>query len=83
MNLKVLYDEYAAILDSVSAEESYSGESLFIRGGKSNYIQPSDESTILSLFPSAKIKTIQKAGHWVHADAPKELLVEIDSFLSS
>jgi pimeloyl-ACP methyl ester carboxylesterase len=47
---------------------------LFIRGGKSNYLNAEDEPLICQLFPQAEIKTITEAGHWVHADRLEEFL---------
>jgi pimeloyl-ACP methyl ester carboxylesterase len=46
--------------------------SLFIRGELSNYILDTDIKEIESFFLDMSIKTIKKAGHWVHADAPEE-----------
>jgi pimeloyl-ACP methyl ester carboxylesterase len=46
---------------------------LFVRGGQSDYILEEDFPLIRRLFPVSLIKTIDPAGHWVHADAPKQL----------
>jgi esterase len=54
---------------------------LFLAGGRSNYILPSDHSSILIQFPLAKFQSIDNAGHWVHAEAPQEFLQMILSFL--
>lgn len=43
---------------------------LFIRGEKSEYIMPEDESDIAMMFPDSNVITIPDAGHWVHADQP-------------
>lgn len=45
-------------------------ESLFIRGGKSQYILAEDEADIRVQFPNSQIITIDGAGHWVHAEQP-------------
>jgi len=47
-------------------------ETLFIRGEKSNYISDTDISDIRTHFPDASFETIEGAGHWLHADKPKE-----------
>lgn len=47
---------------------SFSGDTLFIKGGNSDYILPEHQNTIKTLFPSAKAKIIQGAGHWLHAE---------------
>jgi pimeloyl-ACP methyl ester carboxylesterase len=54
---------------------------LFIRGGKSRYILPSDEPHIRELFPAAQIQSIAGASHWIHADQPEEFVRLVLDFL--
>ena len=61
--------------------KSVSLPTLFLAGGKSNYIVSADHSFIFSQFPLAKFQSIENAGHWVHAEAPQEFLQMILSFL--
>lgn len=82
INLPVLYKHYEDILAAVEGDHPFEGPSLFIRGGRSRHIQTGDEVMIQQLFPKAVIKTIEKAGHWVHADAPGELLSLLKEFLA-
>ena len=81
MNLPVIHQHYADILSAIEADEPYSGESLFIRGGKSDYIAPEGQPEIQALFPGAALQTVADAGHWIHADQPKELLDIVVPFL--
>lgn len=53
------------------ADQMFRGPSLFIRGAESNYIQDSDWKDIELAFPNAQLKTIEGAGHWLHADKPE------------
>jgi pimeloyl-ACP methyl ester carboxylesterase len=53
---------------------------LFIAGAKSNYILPSDEEQIKTLFPQSGILFFPNAGHWVHAEAPNELFEAVLKF---
>lgn len=55
---------------------------LFIRGGKSEYIQSSDERLILKLFPEAEIITLPEAGHWVHYQQPEAFVHIVRDFLN-
>lgn len=55
---------------------------LFVRGEKSNYINADDKKNIAQNYSNAKVVTIADAGHWVHADKPKELLNVVVEFLS-
>lgn len=59
----------------------FNGPVLFIRGEKSNYITPSDEPQIKKHFPKAEIETVPNAGHWVHAENPKEFMEVVMEFL--
>ena len=47
---------------------------LFIRGGKSGYITREDQPQIKEQFPNSRIETVAFAGHWVHAQAPDEVM---------
>lgn len=60
----------------------FDGPTLFVAGGKSGYITEEDEDKIYEHFPNAELETIDKAGHWVHAEAREEFAECIDRFLS-
>ena len=83
MNLPAIYKNYQNILATILTDEPYTGPSLFIRGGRSGYIQAEDESLIKSIFSETQIVTISEAGHWVHAEAPKALLSAFENFMVS
>lgn len=46
----------------------YLGQTLFIKGGDSDYILPEHKNAIAALLPNSKAKIIQGAGHWLHAE---------------
>ncbi|MEM1385163.1 MAG: alpha/beta fold hydrolase [Pseudomonadota bacterium] len=50
---------------------AYDGPTLFLRGGKSDYVPPDSEAKIRRLFPAAEIQTLEGAGHWLHAEQPE------------
>lgn len=81
MNLSVIYDSYQNILDNLDASDTFDGETLFIKGDKSDYIQNDDLSLLQTYFPEAKLKTVKDAGHWVHAEQPQALLEMVLAFL--
>jgi pimeloyl-ACP methyl ester carboxylesterase len=54
---------------------------LFIRGERSDYIQPQDETLIKRMFPKSMIKTVPNTGHWVQADNPDGFLNAVKDFL--
>lgn len=60
----------------------YEGNTLFIGGAKSDYIEKSDYPKILKLFPNAELKYIEGAGHWVHSEKPNDFLKLTLDFLN-
>ena len=80
MNIEVLIGRMSDVLSALPAGEVVK-ETLFIRGGLSNYILDEDIDAIENQFLNSNIITIDKAGHWVHAEAPEELTQSILSFL--
>jgi pimeloyl-ACP methyl ester carboxylesterase len=80
MNLPVLIDQYKEIL-AFPSNGLFEGPTLFLKGAKSDYILPSDEDNIFTLFPNAKIVSIKDAGHWVHAENPVDFIAETSIFL--
>lgn len=81
LNLEAINQSMDLIFDGIRSENQYEGPTLFIRGGRSDYILDSDIPLITSLFPEALIKTISGATHWLHAEAPKELCALLSEFL--
>ena len=82
LNLKVIADNVDIIEKTFSQEKkSVNTPTLFIRGEKSNYILDSDIAEIKKIFPHSEYKTIEAAGHWVHADKPSEFAEEIIKFI--
>lgn len=63
-------------------EVHYDRTTLFIAGEKSNYILEEDHELIKGVFSNADIVTVEKAGHWVHAENPNELGRVVLEFLS-
>jgi esterase len=60
----------------------FSGRTLFLRGEKSGYITETDKTDILKHFPSAEIKTVPDAGHWIHAENPSGFMNAALEFLN-
>lgn len=55
---------------------------LFLSGGASDYILPEHRAGIKHLFPSAKFAKIPGAGHWLHADKPREFEATVRAFFT-
>lgn len=71
-NVETLFKNYTLLNENLPVYSQFNGDTLFLKGEYSDYIIPSDESVIKAHFPKAIIKTIAKAGHWVHAENPEE-----------
>jgi pimeloyl-ACP methyl ester carboxylesterase len=70
INLAVLTEKISEVGRALGKDAVYKGESLFVRGELSGYIELLDEMGIKRQFPKAKIATVKKAGHWLHAENP-------------
>ena len=79
INLAVLEEKLPEVVQALTNEEVLI-ESLFISGGKSDYILLEDHNSIKKLFPLASFYSIEEAGHWLHAEAPEEFMEEVLSF---
>ncbi len=80
-NLSLIQDKLEEVSQTFPDHLRFEKPSLFIRGLKSDYIRPEDEALIHHYFPDAQITSIEKAGHWVHAEAPQEFLAALTSYL--
>jgi pimeloyl-ACP methyl ester carboxylesterase len=87
-NLKVITNE----IENVGQNVDHIGDAtpkdivcevptLFIRGGNSDYILDSDIELIHELFLASVLETIAGAGHWVHAEKPKEFFDSVLRFI--
>jgi esterase len=83
VNLPIIEKEIENIGEALSPDHEFSKPTLFIRGGKSRYILDEDLSLIKDIFPNSELKTIEKAGHWVQAEAPMEFLSLVEEFLKT
>ena len=82
MNLDAIQAHYDDITAVLPTNGTFEGPTLFIRGGKSEYILDADREEIRKRFPTAELVTIDGAGHWVHADAPEALAKVVVDFLT-
>ncbi|WP_130736916.1 alpha/beta fold hydrolase [Flavobacterium sp. J27] len=80
-NLKSLTKNIEEIGKELPAGLTFEKETLFLRGAQSNYIEDQDFETINILFPKNEIVTISNAGHWLHAENPKDFYNAVMNFL--
>ena len=82
LNLDVLEREMDKIVSFPKLSGKYEKASLFLSGALSNYIEFSHRPKITKLFSSAKFAIIKNAGHWLHAEKPREFETAVRSFLN-
>ncbi len=82
LNLDVLANEMDKIVGFPTVAGKFNGEILFLGGAQSDYIKQNDRPRIKALFPNAKFAKIPGAGHWLHAEKPREFEAAVRAFLS-
>ena len=80
-NLPVFNKKIEEIGKALPENAVFSKPTLFIRGGKSDYILNEDFENLKKHFPDSTIETIPDAGHWLHAENPKMFCKIASSFL--
>ena len=81
-NLKSLTENNFQIGSALPPFTSFEGETLFLKGGNSNYITERELPIIKTHFPDSKIVKISNVGHWLHAEKPLEFYDAVMGFLS-
>ena len=82
LNLDALEDQMERIVGwPADAGGRFDGPSLFLTGGASDYVRRQHRAVISALFPSAQFAEIAGAGHWLHAEKPRDTEAAIRSFL--
>jgi esterase len=80
-NLAAFNNNIAIIGTELPEGNTFENPTLFIRGGKSNYVLEADVTDIKKHFPNFQLKTISNVGHWLHAENPQLFFEETITFL--
>lgn len=81
MNLQAIRRNYDRVLEPVTADAPSTHPALFIRAGRSGYIDQDALPDIREYFARARLETILDAGHWIHAEKPDAFLQTVERFL--
>ncbi len=73
-------DDIVGWPDGVTGQ--FEGPTLFLSGASSDYVLPDHRPLIKALFPQARFAKIPQAGHWLHADKPREFEASLRAFFS-
>ena len=82
LNLAALDAEMERIIGWPGTAGQFAGPTLFVKGALSDYIRPEHRAAIMAQFPAAGFAEIAGAGHWLHADAPREFEAVVREFLA-
>lgn len=83
LNLDTLEAEMPRIMSFPDLGRRYDAPALFLSGAQSDYVQPAHRAQIKALFPNARFAKLKDAGHWLHAEKPREFEAALRSFLVS
>lgn len=82
LNLDVLEAYMHDIVGFPTVDNVFAGDTLFLSGARSDYVKPDYRITTKKLFPQAKFAKIPDAGHWLHAEKPREFEASVTAFLN-
>jgi pimeloyl-ACP methyl ester carboxylesterase len=81
-NLKSLTENNSEVGNALPPFTIFENETLFLKGENSDYITENEISIIEAHFTNTKIIEISNAGHWLHAENPKQFYAEVCEFLN-
>ena len=82
LNLDVLEDQMPLIVGWPATAGRFDGHTLFLTGALSHYVKPDYRDTIRGLFPKSHFAKLPGAGHWLHAERPREFEQAVQVFLN-
>lgn len=83
LNLDTLEAEMPKIIGWPDPPGQFGGPALFLTGADSHYVKPEDRTRIIALFPRARFAKLPGAGHWLHAEKPREFEETVRVFLEA
>tara|TARA_B100001094_G_scaffold35989_1_gene30074 strand:+ start:39179 stop:39949 length:771 start_codon:yes stop_codon:yes gene_type:complete len=81
INLDIMLNNLNEIEKALPSNLFYEGETLFIKGQNSEYINNSNNQIVNNQFPNSKIVEVSNAGHWVHVENPGDFVKQTLIFL--
>lgn len=83
LNFDVLEAEMPKIVGWPGTVGRFDHPTLFLTGALSYYVKPEYRDTIRALFPAARFAKLPDAGHWLHAEKPREFEETVRVFLDT
>ncbi len=82
-NIHFIAQNYSKLMLGNENNPPFLGETLFIKGGNSNYLLAEHQTLIKKLLPASQLKIIANTGHWLHAEKPHIFNKLVTNFLQS
>lgn len=83
LNLDTLAEQMPNIMSFPEVDVSWEGPALFLSGAESDYVLPEHRDLIRARFPAARFAKLPGAGHWLHAEKPREFEAAARVFLNA
>ncbi|MCR9125514.1 MAG: alpha/beta fold hydrolase [Rhodobacteraceae bacterium] len=83
LNLDALEAAMPQIMTFPEVHTAWKGPALFLSGAASDYVRPEHREPIRALFPAARFAKLPGAGHWLHAEKPREFEAAVRVFLDA
>lgn len=81
-DLQRLIEDYPLLQRSPVFDHRVEAPTLFIKGGRSDYLTADDEALIKPLFADPSLKIIEGAGHWPHTEKPAQFTRICQQFIA-
>ncbi len=82
LNLDALAENMDSIIGFPPMAAQFGGPAHFVSGTASDYVSPGSLPEIRRLFRAPSFYEIEGAGHWLHAEKPREFIRQINSILA-
>lgn len=83
IDLDIISDNLSEVEKALPRDLYFPGETLFIKGQNSDYIDNQKFKIIHNNFPKSRLVEVSNAGHWVHAENLNDFAEETLYFLKS
>lgn len=83
LNFDVLAAEMPKIVGWPGTAGVFDAPTLFLTGSESAYVKPEYRDAIRAQFPKARFAKLPGAGHWLHAEKPREFEEAVRVFLTA
>ena len=83
LNLDVLGRDMHYILGFPNIQGSFDGSVLFLSGSESTYVHEDGKARAKMFFPNARFAKLKGAGHWLHAEKPREFEAAVRHYFAA